>query len=1025
MPRRKRTTPAQRPPKGRTARPAPAEKPARAVAGGRPSSASRPGREGLIVVGIGASAGGLEAFTHLLEALPDDTGMAFVLVQHLAPKHDSALVSLLAPATGMKVEEVHEGTPLRPNHVYVIPPNAQMEVSRGRLHLMPRPIGPAQHNPIDYFFRSLACAIANRAIGIVLSGTASDGALGLREIKTAGGIAIAQDPSTAAYGGMPHAAVATGIVDLVLPVKEIARYLVEFRDHPYVAPPTSPGKKQEEEGPAELAASDAQLQKIFTLLRNAKGVDFSLYKPPTIKRRIQRRMALQKIEAIDRYITHLKDTPAEVDALYHDILIQVTQFFREPEALNAIVKEVFPRLFKNRAADATLRIWIPGCATGEEVYSVAILALEALEGESRTLPIQIFGTDVSEAAVDYARNGVYPEAIREHVSAERLRKFFTHADGTYRITKRVRELCVFARQDLSRDPPFSRLDLVVCRNVLIYLGAPLQKRLMSVFHYALKKSGFLVLGKAETVGLASDLFAPIDKKQRIYSRRPQEMTPSSLFPSDLERHRPGTGISKPSVFERTAQSIIGQANQYLLEHYTPAGVLVDNNLHILQFRGQTGPYLEPAPGSASLNLLKMAREGLMYALRTALHTARKRGQKVRKEGLRVRVDGGYRKVDIEVTPIGAIGRDAHYLIVFHDAEAGEGGKGKGRAVPQRPTPREEREEGRIARLQQELAASRDYLQSMIQDLEAANEELQSANEEVLSSNEELQSTNEELDTAKEELQSINEELNTVNEELHGRNEELSRVNSDLLNLLGNVQIAVVMVNADLRIRRFTPMAEKLFNLIPGDLGRPIGNIQPGFEGPGLQDLIGEVIDNVSSRSVEVRDRDGRSFTLAVRPYKNAANQIDGAVLTLYDIDAVRREEVRTRFYKEMAKGAMELARDPMLFVDAELRVKGFNRAYALRFHLSEDDAAGLPIADLPGGLWKSGEVNAALRGLLEQTDGAVEFPVTEANGRERRTTRVTARRIAGEDGRSVLVLVLGDGGGKPARPAEGNRVPAR
>ncbi|HEV8201732.1 MAG TPA: chemotaxis protein CheB [Candidatus Polarisedimenticolia bacterium] len=998
-----------------------------------PRAKRNPARDSLVVVGVGASAGGLEAFTQLLEGLPDDTGMAFVLVQHLAPKHDSALVSLLGPATGMRVEEVHEGTRIQANHVYVIPPNSQMEVDGGRLHLKPRPAGPAQHNPIDHFFRSLAEALGNRAIGVVLSGTASDGALGLREIKAAGGIAIAQDPSTAAYGGMPHAAVATGVVDLVLPVKEIARYLMEFPDHPYAAPPPSSKEEEEEEEKrraAGMAANDAQLQKIFTMLRNAKGVDFSLYKPPTIQRRIQRRMALHKLQEIDRYVGYLKDTPAEVDALYHDILIQVTHFFREPEVLNSVVKEVFPRLLRGRPADTALRIWIPGCATGEEVYSVAILLLETLEPDAPALPIQIFGTDVSEAAVDYARNGVYPEAIREHVSPERLRKFFTHADGTYRITKKVRELCVFARQDLSRDPPFSRLDLVVCRNVLIYLGAPLQKRLMNVFHYAIKPTGFLVLGKAETVGLASDIFTPLDKKQRIYVRRAQEMSPTSLFTSDLERHRIAPGGRKPTLPERHEQSVIGQANQYLLEHYTPPGVLVDANLHILQFRGQTGAYLEPAPGSASLNLLKMAREGLIYGLRTALHTARKRGQPVSKEGLRVRSDGGYRTVDLEVTPIGGGGRDMHFLIVFHDADASDRKvQARSVAAPHRRTAREEREDGRVARLQQELAASRDYLQSMIQDLEAANEELQSANEEVLSSNEELQSTNEELDTAKEELQSINEELNTVNEELHARNDELSRVNSDLINLLGNVQIAIVMINSELRVRRFTPMAERMFNLIPGDLGRPIGNISPAFEGPSLQDLITEVVDTVNSRSVDVRDRDGHWFTLTVRPYKNAANRIDGAVMVLYDIDAVRREESRTRFHRELAKSALNLAPEPVLIVDADLRVKGLNRAYARRFELSDDEAAGLPIAELPGGLWKTEEVTAALLGLLEQAEGSAELPIP-ADGGVGRTTRVTARRIAGEDGRGAIVLVLadGDGGGSGngrKRAAEGRRVPAR
>ncbi|HZN03555.1 MAG TPA: chemotaxis protein CheB [Candidatus Polarisedimenticolia bacterium] len=982
--------------------------PARRSAGKapRPPRSPRAGRSDLdlpIVVGVGASAGGLEAFTQLLEALPNDTGMAFVLVQHLAPRHESALPTLLGPVSGMGVEQAREGLRPLPNHVYIIPPNSQLTIARGKLHLSPRPAGPGQHTPIDHFFRSLAQECGSRAIGVILSGTASDGSMGLREIKAAGGIAIAQDPNTAAYGGMPHAAVATGVVDLVLPVPAIAEALVQFRDHPYVAPPSASPETQVS---GELRASEAQLQRIFTMLRNAKGVDFSLYKPPTIKRRIQRRMALHKLEAVDAYIAHLRDSSAEVDALYHDILIQVTHFFREPEALNGVARAVFPALLKDRPPDLPLRIWVPGCATGEEVYSVAILLLEALDSASWSLPIQIFGTDVSDGAVEYARNGVYPEAIREHVSPERLRKFFTHVDGTWRISKKVRELCVFARQDLSRDPPFSRLDLIVCRNVLIYLGAPLQKRLMNVFHYALKSSGFLVLGKAETVGLSNDLFTPLDKKRRIYWRRPLERLQGTLFASDVQKQRLVTQGRRGPAPEPGTQSIVGQANQHLLEHYTPPAVIVDANLHIVQFRGQTGAYLEPAPGNASLNLLKMAREGLLYGLRTALHAARKRGQRVRKDGLRVRSNGGYRTLGIEVSPIGAAGRDLHYLIVFHEASA------PAEAVSPMPPPgrsrREARDEQRVARLQQELAASRDYLQSMIQDLEAANEELQSANEEILSSNEELQSTNEELDTAKEELQSINEELNTVNEELHGRNEELSRVNSDLLNLLGTVQIAIVIVNSDLQVRRFTPMAERLFNLIPGDLGRPIGNIHPTFEGPDLPALITEVIDTMSGRTCEVRDRDGRWFSLTVRPYKNVANAIDGAVMVLHDIDEARREGARAAYNRDLARGAMDLAPDPLLVVDADLKVTSVNRAYCRRFQVTEEETVGRPVADLPGGPWKNAAVGAALGRLLERAEAGAETTVS-ANGRERPDAKIVARRLAAEDGRGAILMVLSEG----------------
>ncbi|MGH9869247.1 MAG: chemotaxis protein CheB [Candidatus Polarisedimenticolia bacterium] len=969
----------------------------------------------LIIVGVGASAGGLEAFTQLLTALPSDTGLAFVLVQHLAPRHESTLPALLAGATTMSVQQVRDGTRLKRDQVYVIPPNAQMELAgQRRLHLTPRPTGRAQHTPIDRFFRSMAASAGSRAIGIVLSGTASDGALGLREIKAAGGIAIAQDPDTAAYGGMPHAAVATGVVDLVLPVQDIAKFLQNLRAHPYVVASRSGG-----DAPVavETVATEKQLQRIFSFLRAAMGVDFSLYKPPTIKRRILRRMSLHRLETIDTYTTFLAENPKEVEALYHDILIQVTHFFREPEALEALVKEVVPGLLKDRRRDSALRVWLPGCATGEEVYSMVILLLEALGKHAENIPIQVFGTDVSEAAVEFARNGVYTEAIAEHVSSERLRSFFTHGEGSYRISKRVRDQCIFARQDLTRDPPFSKLDMIVCRNVLIYLGASLQKRLMQVFHYALNPNGHLLLGKAETAGQGAELFSFVDKKQRIYRRRNQDLVHRALFAPDVLMNRPAVMGRKPTVHEPSPQNVLGMASQYLMDHYTPAGVVVDSSLQIIQFRGQTGPYLEPAPGSASLNLLKMTREGLLYGLRGALQAARKKGDQVSREGLRVRSNGGYRWVGIDVCPLRAPGQDTHYLIIFRatDAPALSTAGRKHRAS--KDSREQAREQTRVTRLQQELAASREYMQSMIQDLEAANEELQSANEEILSSNEELQSTNEELDTAKEELQSINEELNTVNEELHGRNEELNSVNSDLMNVLSGVQVALVMVNAELRIRRFTPLAEKLFNLIPGDIGRPIGNIHPTFDGPDLQVLIAEVVDSMTGREQEVRDREGHWYNLVARPYKSAVNRVDGAVLALYDIDAVRRHETRSRFYREVARTALELMGEPMLVIDSDLRVKRANRAWCRRFNILENEIAGRPLADIADTPWKDAPADGVLANLLQQPEGTVVRVMEGSFGPEKLTARVTARRIAGDDDRGALVLLLTtDGGTRDAAP---------
>src|SRR5262245_52837958 len=605
-------------------------------------------------------------------------------------------------------------------------------------------------------------------------------------------------------------------------------------------------------------------------------------------------MVLLKMTDVAQYLRHLQTDSAEAQQLSQDILIHVTRFFRDPESFQALGSEVFPDITANRSSDTPIRIWVPGCSTGEEAYSVAIAVLEHLGEEAASIPVQIFATDVSEAAVDHARVGVYPQTIAADVSPERLRRFFSKSDGNYRITKVVRDLCVFARQDLTRDPPFSKLDLVVCRNVLIYLAPTLQKKLLNVFHYSLRPWGYLMLGHAETTGPYTDLFTIANKRQRIYRKKGDSRGNAVAFPVDFAAGRgPGAGRKPPEP--RGVTSFQSAAQRVLLERFAPPGVVVDDELRIVQFIGHTGRYLEPAPGDANLTLPKMVRDGLLHGLRTAFQQARREGVAARRTGLHIRFNGHDIDVTLEVIPIGeGANRERHHLVLFQATASREhkrtvggskgAGKGKGRSGST---------DARLLKLEEELAASRDYLQSIIQELEAANEELQSANEEILSSNEELQSTNEELDTAKEELQSTNEELNTVNEELQARNEELSRANSDLVNLLGSVEIAIVIVASDLRIRRFTPMAERVLNLIAADIGRPIGHIKPNIDCPELEQLIGDVIDRVTSREIEVRDRQGNWYSLRIRPYKNVDNRIDGAVLSLFDISATRRSATET------------------------------------------------------------------------------------------------------------------------------------
>lgn len=862
---------------------------------------------------------------------------------------------------------------------------------------MPRPTDRSQHKPVDYFFRSLAAYAQTRAIAIVLSGTDSDGALGLREVKGNGGITVAQDPKTARYDGMPRSAIAAGIVDLVLAPAAIGQELGRISQHPFVRPQHS--------GASD--GIDEQLQQIFSLLRSTTGVDFTHYKLPTIKRRLQRRMVLHKITGIEPYVRFLQQDPGEVHALYQDLLIHVTRFFRDPETFKTLEASVYPTIAAQRGGGQPVRIWVPGCSTGEEPYSIAISLLEYLGDQINRIPVQIFATDVSEHAIDQARAGVYPGSIAGDVSAARLRRFFNKTDGSYKVSKPVRDMCVFARQDLTRDPPFSKLDLIVCRNVLIYLGPVLQRRLMSVFHYALKPSGFLLLGGAETTGGQSDLFEVSDKRHRLYIKKQPTVTHADLDfrPIEHAQDRAEGGRKTAAGLPPGGENIQNEANRLVLARFAPPGVIVDGNLRIIQFRGQTGAFLEPAPGEASFNLFKMAREGLLHGLRRALHEARKSNTAVRKEGMRIKHNGHVRKINLEVIPLSSGGHGRHFLVLFDDVTAAKTASlpaassrpaRKGTAGNEQP----------VKQLQEELAASREYLQSIIQDLEAANEELQSANEEILSSNEELQSTNEELDTAKEELQSTNEELNTVNEELQARNEELSRVNSDLVNLLGSVQIAIVMVAGDLRIRRFTPTAEKVLNLIPSDVGRPITDIKPNIDCPDLERLITEAMESVSTQEREVRDRNGNWFSLRIRPYKNIDNRIDGAVLILVDVDAARRQEIQAREAREYADAIIDAVHEPLVVLDGALRAQRANRGFYDTFQCTPSEVEDQSISELAGGLFNVPELRASLESLMTGGGALDDVRIQrDVTGLGRRTLRLNVRAIPSSDSRPALVLL--------------------
>lgn len=707
---------------------------------------------------------------------------------------------------------------------------------------------------------------------MVLSGAASDGTRGARAIKAEGGITFAQD-ETARFDSMPRAAIGAGSIDFILPPDKIAHELVRIASHSYVAGG---------EGSTSGRIPPAELTKIFDLLNATHNVDFTHYKPATLERRVRRRMMLNHVETVSEYLDVIDRNPKELALLYSDILIRVTGFFRDPAVFETLKKDIIPELVRNRDVDAPIRVWVPGCATGEEVYSIAICFLEAMQ-DRFGCPIQIFGTDISEVAIDRARAGIYPESAVADVAPERLRRYFTRIDGGVRMSKPVRDACIFARQDLTKDPPFSKLDLISCRNVLIYLGAVLQRRVMSIFHYALQADGYLLLGSSEAMSTFNDLFTVTDRKHKIYRKRPvahHRMAVTFGPPASSEPRTPAELRDTEAV---TATNVTREADRVLLARFCPPGVVINENMEIVQFRGRTSPYLEPAPGTASFDLLKMAREGLLAEIRTAVHMSKRKELPVRRSGVRVKTNEHSVMIDVEVIPFTGVARDRYYAVIFEPSIVPvREPKGKGRTAKK---PDEVRE---VTRLKRELDATREYLQSIIEEQEAMNEELRSANEEIQSSNEELQSTNEELETAKEELQSSNEELTTLNEELENRNDELALANDDLSNLLTSLDIGVVMLDAGMRIRRSNGAAERVLNLLPSDIGRSISDLKTTLVLDDLEKLIAAVIDTLEVREMTVQDRGGRWYSLRIRPYKTMDNKIDGAVIVVVDIDALRR-----------------------------------------------------------------------------------------------------------------------------------------
>jgi len=834
------------------------------------------------IIGIGASAGGLEALEHFLSHVPQNSGLAFVIVQHLSPTRQGIMPELLQRCTAMKVIQVKDRTRVQPNGVYVIPPNKDMSILHGVLHLLEPPTQRGLRLPIDFFLRSLAQDRQEQSIAVILSGMGSDGTLGLRAIKEKAGLVLVQDPATAKFDGMPRSAIDSGLADIVAPVDDLPGRIIAYLQRvPLTQTPE----------PALEAKTQSALEKAIILLRAHTGQDFSLYKKSAFSRRIERRMGIHQIKRSADYVRYLQENSQELDLLFKELLIGVTSFFRDPAAWHELCKKTLPALIASRPAGHVLRAWVPGCSTGEEAYSLAMAFKETLEKikPRKNMMLQVFATDLDKDAIDKARRGIYPENICADVSPEQMRRFFTKEERGWRVSNEIREMVIFAPQSLIKDPPFTKLDILSCRNLLIYLAPEMQKKLFPLFHYSLTPGGILFLGSAETVGTFTDLFKPLHNKLRIFRRTESTLRAELMeFPSSFAPPLPAGTKTVPAA--KPHLSLQTLADHLVLERYAPPAVLVNDKGNIFYVSGRTGKYLEPAAGKANWNILAMAREGLRYEVNNAFHKALEQDAPVLVRGLKI---GTNECVDVTLQRLvepellqGLV------MIVFTDVAA----------PPETKTSRHLEKTGkapasrnlRMEELERKYQQARLEAQAIREEAQSAQEELRSTNEEQQSTNEELHSTNEELTTSKEEMQSLNEELQTVNNELQAKVDELSRSNDDMTNLLNSTDIATLFLDDHLNVRRFTTQVTKIIKLIPGDIGRPLTDLASDLLYPELIADAREVLGELGFAEKPVNTRDGRWFTVRIMPYRTRDNRIDGVVITFADITAAKTLEAQLR-----------------------------------------------------------------------------------------------------------------------------------
>ena len=950
------------------------------------------------IIGIGASAGGLEAFELFFKSVPADSGMAFVLVSHLDPSHASMLAEILQRITTFPVIEAENQMKVMPDHVYIIPPNRELTIFHRALQLSVPGQLHGQRMPIDTFLRSLAEDTGEKAIAVILSGSGTDGTLGLRAVQGAGGVSFVQDPATAKYDGMPLSAIQAGLATYILPpgamYGEIAAYVRYYVLRKIPAPlPAEPDGKH-------------PFIRILQLLRTKTGHDFSLYKQNTIRRRIERRMAAHSLDDTDAYARYLAENPAEVHLLFKELLINVTSFFRDPEAFELLKNEILPSLLANKPEDGVFRVWVAGCATGEEAYSIAMVLRECMDIARHPFKVQIYGTDIDDDAIGVARSGSYPPNISIDVPPERLRRFFTKEESGFRIKKEIREMVIFAVQNVVKDPPFTRLDMLSCRNLLIYFEPELQNRLIPTFHYALIPGGVLFLSPSESIGRFTDLFSPVSRKWKFYSARQFVPTarPSMVFAL------PAAGPALPGTVEQAVKpretNFVELTRGILLQSYAPPSVIIDPEGNTLYVYGDTGSYLRPAPGQASLNIIEMAREGLQLELRKAIHAAAKKKAHVVVPGIPVRTDGGFHPVDLTVRPFTDPGTAKELLIVSFQ----ESGPGVETKAPEKKLPDKKGLAKRVDELEQELLYTKENLQANFIAVQAANEELKSANEELQSTNEELQSTNEELETSKEELQSVNEEIVTVNAELQAKIEQLTDIQNDMKNLLDSTSIGTIFLDENLIVKRFTRDAARLFRFVGSDAGRPLADIKSTIVDEDIVADAQEVLDSMVPQEKEVRTTENKWYLARFTPYRTFENVIDGVVITFTDITTAKTLEGEVLLARELAENIINTVREPLVVLDPGYKIVSASQSFYSTFRTSPEETVGHILFEIGNRQWDIPELRELLETVLPERasfeDVAVdhEFPLVG-----RRKMLVNGRVVQGRaDGPGLILLGMTD-----------------